>query len=424
MAFTVKQVNELYLLDTKLENIFISEFMAAAPGDYVKVYILSLMYANSGVDTGNEAIAKQLGLEEEDVLKAWNYWESLGAISKHLKDSKNKFDYDVEFLCIREQLYGKKTKKKSGGEIKLPPNMSDSELKDMFDSIQRITGRLPGGKEPAEILSWIGDYGASPAVVVYAYSYCMKNNKDNYKYVGSVIKGWMEKQLCEVGEIETHLQETDRRHFLYKRVMKALGLARNATEKEKRIMDTWFDDMGHTIERVLEACGKTAGISNPNINYVNSVLVNWHTEKTTGQKPGKPGKKTATIADVHKYYDMIRKQAEDEAEEKKAQIYSQVPEIKEIDAQLRACGMEMSKIMISGNPSKKQQANSCKSKADKLSAQKADLLAQAGHAADYLETKYRCGICMDTGLDDNGERCGCFAKVQSEAELWRTSLIK
>ena len=108
MAFTVKQVKELYLLDTELENIFISEFMTAAPGDYVKIYLLSLMYAGTGIETDNARIAKQLAIEEEDVLKAWNYWENLGAVSKKYKDANDKFHYDVEFLCIKEKLYGPK----------------------------------------------------------------------------------------------------------------------------------------------------------------------------------------------------------------------------------------------------------------------------------------------------------------------------
>ena len=52
----------------------------------------------------------------------------------------------------------------------------------------------------------------------------------------------------------------------------------NATEAERQMMDAWFDQMGYTMERVLEACNKTAGISSPNFNYVNKVLENWSSE--------------------------------------------------------------------------------------------------------------------------------------------------
>jgi len=423
MAFSVKQIDEFYLLDTKVENIFINEFMTSAPGDYVKVYLLSLMYATSGTDADNALIAKQLSIEEEDVLKAWNYWEGLGAVRKNYTAGGDKFRYDIEFLCMKERLYGKKAGKKPTGDVKLPELLNDKELENLYRSIERVTGRLIGGKEPVEIASWIKDFGATPEVILYAYSYCTKNKKkSDYKYVGTVVKEWTEKQFSNVSLIENHLQEVDERHFLYKRVLKAMGFSRNATEKEKQLMDAWFDEMGLSIEKVLEACSKTSGISNPNFNYVNQILINWNTEKTGGEKPGAANsRKTVSVAAVHKYYDVIRKQAENEAAGRRAQIYSQIPEIKEIDETLRDVIIEMSKMMIS-NSNKKNQSVQYKSKVEELSAKKATLLSKEGYPADYTETKYRCEICKDSGLDDSGERCSCFKLIQKEAETWQNSL--
>jgi len=423
MTFTVQKTKELYLLDTAVENIFIHEFMTAAPGDYVKVYLLSLMYASSGMETDNAGIAKQLSIETEDVLKAWNYWEGLGAVKKRYKDTRDKFHYDIEFLCIKEQLYGKKTKKSNRQESELPKLISDTDLQNLYRSVERIIGRLLGGKEPTEIVSWISDYGATAETIIYAYSYCVKNKKkDHHRYVSNILKEWTSKQLFEIPQIESHLQEIDERHFLYKRVLKAMGFARNATEEERRIMDTWFDDMQFSIEKVLEACSKTSGISNPNFNYVNQILVNWFTGKSGEQSPGKKnGKKAISIADVHKYYDKIRKEAEDDANERREQIYRNIPKIKEIDEELRLCGMEMSRIMISQSVNKKQLAAKYQNKVDELSTQKMDILKQNGYDASYIETKYKCEICNDTGINDQNERCSCFKETQNEAEIWLNS---
>jgi len=428
MAFSLRQAAEFYLLDTKVENIFINEFMTAAPGDYVKVYLLSLMYANSGIAADNALIAKQLDMEEEDVLKSWNYWENLGAIKKNYTNGGDKFRYDVEFLCIKEQLYGKKSKKRGGEGSNLPKLLDDKTLGDLFRSIERITGRLLGGTELEEVASWMKDLGITAEVILYAYSYCAKNRKkSDHKYVWTVLKGWVDAQLFDVKKIENHLQGIEERSFLYKRVLKAMGFSRNATEKEKQIMDAWFDEMGLTIDKVLEACGKTSGISNPNFNYVNQILINWQTEKSGGQKSsansGKSGRKTISIADVHKYYDAIRKQAEDEAAARRELVYSQVSEIKGIDEELRRCIIEMSKIMVSGS-NKSNQTAKYKSKISELSAKKTSLLKENGYTADHMETNYKCDICKDSGLDDKGERCGCFKEMQKEAELWLNSLKK
>ena len=50
-------------------------------------------------------IAKQLDIQEEDVLKAWNYWEHLGLISKIPFEHGGRFDYTVEFMNLKEHLY-------------------------------------------------------------------------------------------------------------------------------------------------------------------------------------------------------------------------------------------------------------------------------------------------------------------------------
>ena len=422
MAFTVEQVKELYLLDTNLENIFINEFLTAAPGDYVKVYLLGLMCARAGVETDNGKIAKQLAIEEEDVLKAWNYWEGLGIVKKNFNEATDKFRYDVEFLSMKELLYGKKNEKKDGKDgngKKFPAMLNDPELQSLYQEVERLTGRFFKGNEPLEIASWISDFGASPQVIARAYAYCVKDRKkDDCKYVGAVIKGWMEKGLKDTAAIDSHLQEVDERYFLYKRVMKAMGFPRNPTEKEKRLMDAWFDEMGMSMDTVLEACDRASGIGNPNFNYLNKVLVNWF----AGKQDEKKSRKTISIGDVHKYYDIIRKKAEDEAAAKKEKIYSQIPKISGLDEELRLCSMEMSKIMVSGSGDKKQLISKYKNKADGLLEEKNRLLSENGYGDDYMDTKYRCEVCRDTGVNDNGERCICFKTVQNEAELWQKSL--
>ena len=78
MNFVREKIKDFYLLDSRIENIFINEYMPAAPGDYVKVFIYAGMYAEHGLAMNNETIARQLGLEERQVQEAWSYWEKNG----------------------------------------------------------------------------------------------------------------------------------------------------------------------------------------------------------------------------------------------------------------------------------------------------------------------------------------------------------
>ena len=417
MNFKREIIKDFYLRDTNVENIFINEYLPQAPGDYVKVYLFALMYADFDTRLTNETIAKHLGMEDEDVLKAWTYWEKQGLVKKHYEKPGEKFHYQVEFLNLKELAYGKKLKaKKSEAGIpdRLKELMGDDTIKDMYSEIERITGRLFEGREPSEILTWITDYNANPEMVVYAYSYCVKKkNHSNHKYVGAIVKEWANQGLKTIDQIEAYLEETDNRHYLYKRVLKALGFLRNATEEEKRIMDTWFDQMGFSIEKVLDACKKTTGISNPNINYINSVLKAWNGGSGGSEKQAAASRedgKIGAIASVMNYYEDLRVKKEAEAEERRAEVYRKIPRIKAIEEEAREAGLQISRVMLSGAPDTKARIRSMKQRVDALNEEKAYLMTENNFKIDYMDIMYDCPLCRDTGILDTGDRCSCFTE--------------
>ncbi len=411
MYFSREKINNYYLYDTAVENVFINEFIPDAPGDFVKVYLFALMYADINVSISNEDIAKQLSLEVEDILAAWTFWESKGVIHKQYRDSTDRLHYKVEFVGLRDQIYGRNDKSKKK-EVRLPKDlekiMSDEELRQMYSRIEQVTGRLFHGKEPMTILGWIQDYGLSSDYIIYAYEYCIKirgNSKLNY--VGAVVREWAEKGLKTVDEIEAHLQENDNRHYLYKRVMKALGFMRNPTEEERRIMDTWFDDLSLSLDKVLEACKKTSGISNPNINYVNAVLTPKDKTRADG---GRDNSGEGGIPSVIRSYDAERAANEAAAEERRQEVYKAVPRIKEIEDETRNISLEISKAMLSQESNAKTRISSLKSRYDALANEKAYLLTDNNYRVDYLDVKYTCPLCKDTGILDSGTRCACFSR--------------
>ncbi len=411
MGFKKEKIQNYYLHDTPVENVFINEYMLDARGEFVKVYLFALMYADSSMDMTNEMIARQLSMAEEDVLVAWTYWEEKGVIRKHFPEPSDRLHYHVEFIDLKARIYGKngKTKEKSK-EKKIPDKlaglMDDKELRALYSKIEQITGRLFEGKEPAAILNFITDYGFSPDAVAYAYEYCVKyRNNSKQNYVAAVLKEWAEKGLLSVEKISAHLSETDNRHYLYKRVLKALGFLRNATEEERRIMDTWFDELGVDIETVLTACKKTSGISNPNINYINTVLNAWKTEGKGGRKGPSPEN---PISLVVKSYEEDRVKSEAEAEERREKVYRTIPRIKEIEEEMRKLGLEVSRIMLSGGAEAKGKSKELRAKSDRLNQEKAYLLTENNFQLNYMDIWYSCTLCKDTGILDTGERCKCF----------------
>ena len=410
-----------YLLDTEVENIFISEHMVTAPGDYVKVYLYALMCANLGYEISANKLAKQLMLDEDKIEKAFLYWQEHGVIEQI--DPNGAF----EFVNLRGKLFGEvrasvpqTARKPAGGSAYSA--LTDKKLASMYKAIEKIIGKPLGGQDPVQILSWIEDFDATEEMIVMAYSYCKNTyKKDNASYVGKVVKDWALKGLTDAEKIDDYLGEIERNRVLHKRVFKALGFMRNPTEEEKRIMDTWFTEMDIPIHKVLEACSKTSGISNPNINYINKILT--EQRKESGAVPTDENG-NVTVGAVMKYYDHIREEEEKAAEARTAEIYHLLPDIKKLDEEIRRAGMETSRILISGRADRKEAAQEIRRKVEVMMADRAAILTENGFPVDYMEVRYECPICKDTGTTEGGERCSCFKQRMDEAKTWQISLRK
>ena len=402
---------EYYLFDTNVENMFINEYMPNAPGEYVKVYLFALMYADLDQPMTDDMLAKELGMAEEDVRKAWDYWEELKVVRRRAAGEDG---VRIEFLSLKEQFYGKGNRSGAGensdGAMTIPEDgvYSQDDLRGMFDYLEKFTGKTFSGSDIIEILGWVNEAGATPEVVISAYRYCYSKKKTNTKYIAKVVRKWTEKGLRDTEAVDDYLADTDQRRYQYRRIFKALGfIGRAPTEEEMRKMDSWFDELGFSINRVLEACSKTSGISNPNINYVDSVLKNW---KKEADQPG-----GGSAAAVGKYYEYIREEAEKDAEKRRREVLKKLPRIQEIDDELNELSREATKLILSGSDAGK---GALDARVNGLLEERAVLMTDNGFPMDYMDVKYQCDKCGDTGFTDTGERCSCYEERAREAAVW------
>ncbi len=412
----IKDNSNLFLSDTNVENLFINEYMAHAKGDFVKVYLFALMYSGSEEPMNNEIIAKYLGQEVEEVLAAWTYWEKQGVVRKHYKSPDSKLEYLVEFLNLKQSLMHtsiKQTKKRTNLATAIPPELKSTlenqEIKNVFAEVEKIVGRTLEVKELTDILSWIDEDGMEPNLITKTYQYCVqKRGNNSYKYVSSLIKEWREKQFTKAEQMEAHMEETDQRHTQYKRVLKALGMMRYATEEEKRIMDVWFDEMNLSMEAVLDACKKSSGITNPNLKYVNAVLKGRSDEKDGTSRQTKDKKPSAGA--IFKSYEKTREKNKQLLETRKVEVYNKIPRIKGIEAEISNLNIQMSKLALSKSSNKASHIESLKNQISELLTEKAYVLTDNEFYPNYLDPIYDCRICKDAGILDTGERCKCFAE--------------
>lgn len=415
MSFIKGKVKDFYLHDSHVENIFINEYLPAASGDFVKVYLFAYMYAEYGMEMSNKVIAQQLSIPEKKVAEAWTYWEEAGAIRKHYIDASGNAEYAIEFVSLKEQMYGS-SDTLSDSLAKQEAVFGDERFAELFSEIEATLGRSLSSTEIRNVISWIMDEKIPPEIISFGISYCVEKGKSSFRYIETVIRGWIEKGRYTVDAVRQYLEEVDQRFYQYRRVMQALGMNRNPSEPEKAMMDRWFDEYGFTMDRVMEAVGKTVGISNPNFSYMNRVLENWRRDANKRGDGDVNKKVTVTQAKLKDYYAYLREKGEADSERRTEEVYSRIPRIREIDLRMQQLGTALSKALIEGREA--EVGTSINQERDELEEERAVLLTDHNYDLDYTDKRYYCEKCHDTGITDMGEPCSCRGKRMEEAEIW------
>ncbi len=92
-------------------------------------------------------------------------------------------------------------------------------------------------------------------------------------------------------------------------------------------------------------------------------------------------------------------------EQRKKDIYTTIPEIKDLDRHITANSISLGKqLIVSDDPACEE---NYRKKNHVLIEKKQALLHEAGYSSDYLEPIYHCKKCKDTGYIGQ-EPCSCF----------------
>ena len=117
-------------------------------------------------------------------------------------------------------------------------------------------------------------------------------------------------------------------------------------------------------------------------------------------------------------YSQQQSRSRRELEERRKKAYSAIPELSELDRKSGALGLARARAILGADETPAADApgssEEFRARLEEISARRAALLKEHGLAPDYLEMRYACPDCRDTGYV-NGERCHCF--LQAAADL-------
>ena len=108
--------------------------------------------------------------------------------------------------------------------------------------------------------------------------------------------------------------------------------------------------------------------------------------------------------------DNIREKNRAEMQRRYAAACAKIPELPEIDRQLRAHMARLVRLTIGKGPDLKERLDEIREQNLDLQMRRAELLTGAGFASGYLDEIISCPLCRDTGLYQGGV-CRCLDRL-------------
>ena len=257
MAFCAFDDSAALFDSTPVENMFITEYMLRAPGDFVKVYLYALMTPRMSLSS----MAKDLDMQEEDVERAFKYWARDGLV-RQVGDNPVRFT-----LANLKQL-----------TLTRAENPGDKLYNEKFiREAERILKRTLLPEETNLINDWVQVFELPEEVVLMLLQIEMENSRGrvSIKIADRRAKEWAQSGIRTVDDVEKVVVMGREREQQLRRLLARLGQRRAPSEDEKTMYKTWIDEWGFTPEAVQEACRETTK-GTPTMAYLNGILMRQH----------------------------------------------------------------------------------------------------------------------------------------------------
>lgn len=124
------------------------------------------------------------------------------------------------------------------------------------------------------------------------------------------------------------------------------------------------------------------------------------------------------IKKAENYFADLRMNNETVKSTRTEEVYSKIPEIKELDAKILSLGSDFARNAFKGG---KESFEEFKEKMMDINEKKAELLVEGGFDITYLDNIYNCRKCLDTG-SVNGKYCECFVNKVREIAYSESNL--
>lgn len=258
---------------TSLPDVFFTEYLSAASGNSIKVYLYILFLSKYNKDIKLNDLSKKLALPLNIIQESLKYWEDTGIITKKGTGYIVNNIQEIEL----NKLYTPKItiNKERAQDIEKDQSRSNA--------IENINNSFfQGIMSPSwysDIDLWFKKYNFDEEVMIALFRYCFEKSALHRNYVKAVADAWYVNKIQTFSELEDYYENQEKLNKIKKSIAKKLGLNRSLTQYEEAYIEKWLTEYKYNLDVIEIALKKTTSKSNPNFDYLDKMISDWYEKK-------------------------------------------------------------------------------------------------------------------------------------------------
>jgi len=262
--------SSLILSTTSIPDVFFTEYLSQANGDFVKVYMYLCFISKYNNDLKINDLAKNLDLPLKTIQDAIKYWEEVGLLIRKGQGFVIPNILEIEI----NKLYKPKV------------SLSPEHMKTIADNQNRARAIstinnefFQGVMSPTwygDIDLWFKKYAFDEEVMIALFRYCFNKSALHRNYVATVAEAWSKQKVKTFTDLEAYYEREEKLNLICKEIKKKLRLSRNLSIYEEAYVEKWSTTYGYSMEIIELALKKTTSKFNPTFEYIDKILSDWH----------------------------------------------------------------------------------------------------------------------------------------------------
>lgn len=274
----IEKVESLLLGDTAVSDIFISEYLTEADGDFVKVYLYCLFLSKYNKNISLLDLSKKTGLQLDRVKLAIEYFNRVGLVLSNEKG--------ISICNLKEKevnrLY---TPKLSTSPEEAVDKLNRNKRRSSVITVINNTF-FQGIMSPAwynDIATIFDKYAFDEDVVYSLFNYCYDKRALHKNYLFTVAEAWYGNKIKDLNDLDLYYQKYEKCNKIKKAISKKLGITRKLTEYEEAYIDKWVIEFGYDFDVIEIALKRTTSKTNPSFEYINKIICSWNEKSLKGK---------------------------------------------------------------------------------------------------------------------------------------------